>query len=127
MLFRSKEYVSYYIHQMVVTSNMKISGSKYEANWKEIYEIIYRGGVEGANSRDFDRKKSCAWHGGTIKQQADMLHTIVNAKDIAFVRIDNNKRGTKRHAWVAPEFLDSEIHTVAEYDWNKHKVLIRDK
>lgn len=123
----AKEYVSYYIHQMVVTSNMKIAGSKYESDWKEIYEIIYKGKEEGANARDFGRKKSCAWGGATTKQQGDMLHTIINAKEIVFVRIENGKPGTKRHAWVAPEFLDSEIHMVAEYDWNKHKVLIRDK
>lgn len=123
----AKEYVSYYIHQMVEAANMKIAGSKYESDWKEIYEIIYKGGVDGANARDFGRKKSCAWYGATTKQQGDILHTIINAKEIVFVRIENGKPGAKRHAWVAPEYLDSEIHMVAEYDWNKHKVLIRDK
>jgi hypothetical protein len=119
----AREYVGYYVHQMVIAANLKISGSKYEADWKEIYEIIYRGGTDGANSRDFGRKKSCAWFGATIKQQSEMLHTIINEKDIVFVRIENNKPGVKRHAWVAKEYLDPKVHVPVPYDWTKHRLL----
>ena len=122
----AKEYVSYYINQMIKTADMKIASSKYESDWKELYEIIYNGKENGANARDFDRKKSCAWFGATIKQQGDLLHTIINAKDIRYVRIDTGSPGVKRHAWVAREYLKDDIHTLAEYDWSKHKVLIRD-
>ena len=72
---------------MVVAAKMKIAGSKYESDWKEEYEIIYKGGVDGANARDFGRKKSCAWNGATIKQQGDILHTIKNAEDIYNTKI----------------------------------------
>lgn len=121
----AKEYVCFYINQMVESSNMKISGSKYESDWKEIYEIIYCGKEDGANKRDFDRKKSCAWNGANGKQQIDLLQTIQNAKEIIFVRVNNNKPGVKRCAWIDNEFYNPDLHTLVEYDYKNHGAMIR--
>jgi hypothetical protein len=117
----SIDYVCYYLSQMVKAAEFRISSSKYESDWKEIYEIIIDGGKLGANSRDFVRKRSAGWNGATSKQQGDLLKTIINAEDIIYCRIDTGV-GRKRHAWIAPQFLDENMHQIVQYDFNTHRV-----
>lgn len=114
------DYVCYYLSQMVKAAEFRISSSKYEADWKEMYEIILSGGKDGANSRDFERKRAVGWLGATPKQQAELLRTIINAEDIVYCKI-NNEMGRKRHAWISQEHFDGEIHQIVPYDFNTHR------
>jgi len=114
------DYVCYYLSQMVKAAEFRISSSKYEADWKEMYEIILSGGKDGANSRDFKRKRAVGWLGATPKQQAELLRTIINAEDIVYCKIDN-EIGRKRLAWISQEHFDGEIHQIVPYDFNTHR------
>jgi hypothetical protein len=116
----SKEYVCYYLGKMVKSAALKIASSQYESDWKEVYELIEGGGTNGANARDFNRKSS-AWKGLTPKKQEELLKTIINAADISFVVIDNGKPGIKRTAWVSENNFNVDIHTIVEYDFDKHR------
>ena len=104
------KYVRFYLEKMVRAAELKIAGSKYESDWKEIYEVILRGKDRGANERDLFRK-SPAWRGATQKQQNELISTINDAQGVKYLTF-RSSGGRKRHAWVAVEYIDPEKHVL---------------
>tara|TARA_R110000851_G_scaffold5398_2_gene22382 strand:+ start:6349 stop:8604 length:2256 start_codon:yes stop_codon:yes gene_type:complete len=95
------KYVRFAVNQSAAVLKMKMAGSSFEADKKEVLEAIREAGDNGVSWSDMQKTPPFSKH--RKRDMGDIMDALMSAELVGHERITSGKRGRPREAYVAIE------------------------
>lgn len=95
------KYVRFAVNQSAGVLKMKMSGSSFEADKKEVLEAIRESGENGVSWSDMQKTPPYSKH--RKRDLGDIMDALISAELVTHERISSGKRGRPREAYIAIE------------------------
>jgi len=95
------KYVRFSVNQSAGVLKMKMSGSSFEADKKEVLEAIREVGEKGISWSDMQKTPPYSKH--RKRDIGDIMDALISAELITHERMSSGKRGRPREAYIAIE------------------------
>jgi hypothetical protein len=95
------KYVRFNLKQTASILKMKMAGSSFEADKKEILEAIRGTGESGVSWSDMQKTPPYSKH--RKRDMGDIMDALISAELVTFERVSSGKRGRPREAYIAIE------------------------
>lgn len=97
----SIKYVRFAVNQSAGVLKMKMAGSSFEADKKEVLEAIRDAGENGVSWSDMQKTPPFSKH--RKRDMGDIMDALISAELVTHERIASGKRGRPREAYIAIE------------------------
>lgn len=95
------KYVRFAVNQSADVLKMKMSGSSFEADKKEVLEAIRGTGEHGVSWSDMQKTPPYSKH--RKRDMGDIMDALISAELVTHERVASGKRGRPREAYIAIE------------------------
>lgn len=95
------KYVRFAVNQSASVLKMKMAGSSFEADKKEILSAIREAGENGVSWSDMQKTPPYSKH--RKRDMGDIMDALISAELVTHERISSGKRGRPREAYIAIE------------------------